>query len=198
MRGMMSSSLILAGGVVRLEPLSLAHVPDLALAGAEADIWRYMPVAAPRDEAAMRALVGAALQESARGARQAFAIIPLDSGRAVGSTSYLDIAPEHRRIEIGWTWLGASARRTAVNTECKYLLLKHAFEELGCGRVQLKTDGRNLRSQAAIERLGARREGVLRRHRVQPDGFVRDTVMFSIIAEEWPAVKARLEQWLGR
>ncbi|HRJ48186.1 MAG TPA: GNAT family protein, partial [Opitutaceae bacterium] len=127
-----------------------------------------------------------------------FAVIRRADGRAVGSTSYLDIAPEHRRIEIGWTWLGAEARRTAINTECKYLLLRHAFETLGCGRVQLKTDARNLRSQAAIERIGAKREGVLRRHLVMPDGFVRDTVMFSILAEEWPAVKARLEANLAR
>lgn len=116
----------------------------------------------------------------------------------MGSKSYLDVAPEHLRIEIGWTWLGAPARRTAVNTECKLLLLRHAFETLGCGRVQLKTDGRNLRSQTAIARLGAVREGVLRKHVILPDGFVRDTVMFSITADEWPGVRARLEDFLAR
>ncbi len=183
---------------MRLEPLSEAHGPDLAAAGAEEEIWRYLPVAAPKDEAGMARLVTAALHEAERGGRQPFAIIRMESGRAVGSTSYLDIAPEHRRIEIGWTWLGAEGRRSAINTECKYLLLRHAFETLGCGRVQLKTDGRNLRSQAAIERIGAKREGILRQHMVMPDGFVRDTVMYALIAPEWPAVKARLERLMKR
>lgn len=144
------------------------------------------------------AWIAGALAEAAKGTRIPFAIIDQASGRAVGSTSYLDVAPEHRRIEIGWTWLGAPARRTAVNTECKLLLLRHAFETLGCGRVQLKIDGRNLRSQTAIARLGAFREGVLRKHVILPDGFVRDTVMFSITADEWPGVRARLEDFLAR
>lgn len=195
---MSAQPVILSGRHLRLEPLGPVHVPDLAVAGAEEEIWRYMPAMPPKDEAAMAAMVAAALREAERGVRRPFAIIRLDSGRAVGSTSYLDIAPEHRRIEIGWTWLGAEARRTAINTECKYLLLRHAFEALGCGRVQLKTDARNLRSQAAIERIGAKREGVLRRHLVMPDGHVRDTVMYSILNDEWPAVKARLDNWLRR
>lgn len=195
---MITPCLTLTGRHVRLEPLDPAHGPDLTATGAEEEIWRYMPAVPPKDGAAMAAMVSAALREAERGVRQPFAIIRLDTGRAVGSTSYLDIAPEHRRIEIGWTWLGAEARRTAINTECKYLLLKHAFETLGCQRVQLKTDARNLRSQAAIKRIGAKREGVLRRHMVMPDDQVRDTVMFSIVAEEWPAVKTRLEANLAR
>lgn len=146
----------------------------------------------------MRRLIDAALREAAQGTRLPFAIIDLADGRAVGGTSYLDITPAHRRIEIGWTWLGARARRTAINTECKYLLLKHAFETLGCSRVQLKTDARNLRSQVAIERLGAAKEGVLRRHMVLPDGHVRDTVMYSIVSEEWPMVLKRLQASLRR
>lgn len=188
----------LSGRFVRLEPLVLRHAVDLTAVGAEVEIWHYMPVAAPRGEADMRAMITTALQEAEKGGRLPFAIIDTRSDRAVGSTSYLDIAPAHRRIEIGWTWLGAAARRTAINTECKLLLLRHAFETLGCGRVQLKTDGRNVRSQTAIARLGAVKEGVLRRHMVLPDGFVRDTVMFSIVAEEWPVVKARLESMLAR
>lgn len=186
----------LTGRHMRLEPLALAHTDELFMVGAEEEIWRYLPASAPGDVAGMRAVIAAALGEAARGVRLPFAIIDLSSGRAVGSTSYLDISPANRRIEIGWTWLGAPARRTSVNTECKYLLLQHAFETLGCGRVQLKTDGRNQRSQTAITRLGAKHEGVLRQHMVMPDGFVRDTVMYSIIAAEWPAVKARLEALL--
>lgn len=135
-------------------------------------------------------------QES--GTRLPFAIIDLRNGRAVGSTSYLDISPSDQRIEIGLTWLGASARRTAINTECKYLLMRHAFEALGCGRVQLKYDGRNQRSQDVIERIGGKKEGVLSKHVILPGGFVRDTVMFSIIASEWPAIKTNLEVILAR
>jgi RimJ/RimL family protein N-acetyltransferase len=187
----------LHGRHVRLEPLAPAHAADLARAAAEPEIWAYMPVPAPLTPEAMQAVIAKAEVERAQGVRLAFAIISLASGRAVGSTSYLDIAPGHRRVEIGWTWLGAEARRTAVNTECKYLLLRHAFETLGCNRVQLKTDSRNLRSRAAIERIGGVMEGVLRRHMLMPDGHKRDTVMFSIIAEEWPAVKRRLEQRLA-
>lgn len=188
----------LTGDFVRLEPLAITHAGDLALVASEAEIWRYLSAPAPRDEAAMRRLIEAAVAEAARGVRLPFAIIDLRDGRAVGSTSYLDIAPAHQRIEIGWTWLGARARRTAINSECKYLLLKHAFETLGCGRVQLKTDARNLRSQAAIERLGAVKEGVLRQHMMLPDGFVRDTVMYSILRAEWPQVASRLQTSMRR
>jgi len=115
----------------------------------------------------------------------------------VGSTRYLDIVPAHKAVEIGWTWLTPSVWRTSINTECKYLLLRHAFETAGAIRVCLKTDSRNLRSQAAIERIGGVREGVLRRHRILPDGYRRDSVYYSIIDEEWPAVKARLEAMLA-
>lgn len=188
----------LTGQHVRIEPLTATHVADLASVAVEPEMWAYLPARAPRDETEVAAWIAGALAEAAKGTRIPFAIIDRASGRAVGSTSYLDVAPEHRRIEIGWTWLGAPARRTAVNTECKLLLLRHAFETLGCGRVQLKTDGRNLRSQTAIARLGAVREGVLRKHVILPDGFVRDTVMFSITADEWPGVRARLEDFLAR
>lgn len=188
----------LVGQHVRLEPLTRAHAPGLFAVAGEAEIWRYLPVLEPRSLDAMEAIVDSASAEAARGLRLPFAIVARVDDRVCGSTSYLDIASTHRRIEIGWTWLGAAARRTAINTECKLLLLQHAFEVLGCGRVQLKTDARNLRSQTAIERLGAKREGVLRQHMVMPDGFVRDTVMYSLIAEEWPAVKTRLVTMLKR
>lgn len=199
MRTMMTPEPItLVGQHVRLEPLTRAHAPGLFAVAGEAEIWRYLPVPEPRSLAAIAAIIESALAEAARGMRLPFAIVARADGRVCGSTSYLDIAPAHRRIEVGWTWLGAAARRTAINTECKLLLLQHAFEVRGCGRVQLKTDARNLRSQAAIERLGAKREGVLRQHMLMPDGFVRDTVMYSLIAGEWPATKRRLQQWLGR
>jgi len=198
MRTMMTPEPVtLVGQHVRLEPLTHAHASGLFAVAGEAEIWRYLPVPEPGSLDAMEAVVATALAEAARGLRLPFAIVARADGRVCGSTSYLDIAPAHRRIEIGWTWLGAAARRTAINTECKLLLLQHAFEALGCGRVQLKTDARNLRSQAAIGRLGAKREGVLRQHMLMPDGFVRDTVMYSLIAGEWPAAKRRLQQRLG-
>lgn len=127
-----------------------------------------------------------------------FAILDRASGRAAGSTRYLEIRPEHRGLEIGWTWLGRAYRRTAVNTECKYLLLRHAFEVMGAVRVQLKTDARNLASQRAIERIGGVREGVLRRHMVLADGFVRDSVMFSVTDTEWPGARERLLKLLDQ
>ena len=194
---MQPTPVTLNGQRVRLEPLAQTHAEDLFAVVAETVIWDYLSRRAPDTLAEMRTIVESALEEATQGVRLPFAIVERSSGRAVGSTSYLDLAPAHRRIEIGWTWLGAPARRTPINTECKYLLLQHAFATLDCGRVQLKTDGRNLRSQAAIERLGAVKEGVLRQHMVMPDGYVRDTVMYSIVAAEWPAVKNRLEHWLN-
>lgn len=195
---MQPTPITLTGNHVRLEPLALGHAADLLLVGVEADIWRYLPRKAPMELGDVENWIEAALKDLSQGSRIPFAVIDTRTGRAVGSTSYLDISPKDSRIEIGWTWLGAPARRTPINTECKYLLLQHAFETLGCGRVQLKTDNRNLRSQAAIERIGGIKEGVLRQHMVQPDGFVRDTAMYSIIASEWSAVKSRLESFLLR
>lgn len=188
----------LAGRRVRLEPLAPGHADDLLVAAAAPEIWQHLAwgsLAAPEKLAAW---IQGRLAEAAHGLILPFAIVDLDRGRAIGSTSYLDIALRDRRVEIGSTWLSRDSWRTAVNTECKYLLLRHGFETLALERVQLKTDIRNERSQAAIARLGAVREGVLRRHMVRADGSQRDSVMFSIIAEEWPAVKARLETALGR
>jgi len=188
----------LSGKIVRLEPLSLAHVPDLTVAGNDESIWQYMLYGRVIGEAAMRAWVEDMLARQARGSDLPFAVIHLASGRAIGATRYLEIRHAHHGLEIGGTWYAVEYQRTAVNTECKYLLLRHAFETLGCIRVQFKTDARNERSQRAIERLGAVREGLFRNHMILSDGVVRHSVYYSIVAEEWPTVKARLEQKLGR
>jgi RimJ/RimL family protein N-acetyltransferase len=181
---------------VRLEPLSLDHLPDLTLAGLDDDIWRYMPDANIVDEAGMRAWVQDMLERQAAGNDLPFAVHHLAAGRAIGATRFMDIQRPHRALEIGGTWFAREFQRTAANTESKYLLFTHAFETLGCIRVQLKTDLRNERSQRAIERLGATREGVLRHNMIMPDGHIRSSVYFGILAEEWPAVKARLEERL--
>lgn len=143
-------------------------------------------------------MIRQALLETEAGREEAFAIVASSSGRAVGSTRFLDIRRAHRALEIGWTWIGDTWRRTAINTECKLLLLGHAFDAHGAHRVTLKTDARNVRSQRAIERIGGVREGVLRRHRVCWDGSVRDTVYYGIVDTEWPSVKTRLERMLRR
>ena len=180
---------------MRLEPLAASHRADLEAAAAEdAATFRYMGtnIAAHGWEAWLRE----ALDGVADGRYVAWATVDRASGRAIGSTRFGDIAPEHGRVEIGWTWIAPSHQRTAINTEAKLLQLRYAFDELGATRVALKTDARNQRSQAAIERLGAVREGVLRRHIRLPDGFLRDTVYYSILADEWPAVRERLEERL--
>lgn len=189
--------IVLEGRHVRLEPLAEGHREDLVAAAAQdPETFRYMGtnIAAHGWDAWLRE----ALEGVAAGTYVAWATIDRAGGRAVGSTRFGDIAPEHGRVEIGWTWIAPSHQRTAVNTEAKLLQLSHAFDELGASRVALKTDGRNLRSQAAIERLGAVREGVLRRHMRLPDGFLRDTVYYSILADEWPGVRAHLEERLRR
>jgi RimJ/RimL family protein N-acetyltransferase len=188
----------LTGEVVRLEPLSLDHVPGLAAAGRDENIWQYMVYGVVKTEEQMRLWVQHLLEAQAAGTDLPFAVIHLPTGQVAGSTRYMEIRPADRGLEIGGTWYGVAYQRTAVNTECKYLLLKHAFETLGCIRVQLKTDLRNVHSQHAIERLGAVKEGVLRNHMVLPDGTVRHSVYYSIIESEWPAIKARLEAMLER
>ena len=187
----------LTGRVARLEPLSEEHVPDLTVAGCDPDIWRYMPYGLMDTEERMRWLVRELLSRQARGTDLPFAVIHAESGRAVGMTRYMDIQRQHRGLEIGGTWYSPAHQRTAVNTECKYMLLRHAFEALGCIRVQLKTDLRNERSQRAIERMGAVREGVLRDNMIMPDGYIRSSVYYSLLAAEWPAVKVKLEEKLG-
>ncbi|MFZ3473823.1 GNAT family N-acetyltransferase [Streptomyces sp. 4.24] len=180
---------VLTGRHVRLEPLTRSHLPDLyAAGGRDEEVWRWQGGPAPQTEEELGERLDAVLQ----GDYLPFAVILLETGRAVGWTTYLDISPADERLEIGWTWYGRAHWRSAVNTETKLLLLTHAFEDLGMGRVQLKTDHLNTRSQAAIARLGAHREGVLRRHRRRPDGTWRDSVYFSLLAEEWPEAKPRL------
>jgi RimJ/RimL family protein N-acetyltransferase/predicted enzyme related to lactoylglutathione lyase len=189
---------VLEGEVVRLEPLTFAHAADLLEAGREEEIWRYMPRPMPATLADSESWIGEAMAACEAGRELPFAVARRRDGRALGSTRYLDVSIANRSLEIGWTWLGREARRTAVNSECKMLLLRHAFETLGAMRVSLKTDGRNVRSQRAIARLGAVREGLWRRHRLCWDGYVRDTVYFSVLDEEWPRVRARLERLLRR
>jgi N-acetyltransferase len=188
----------LTGRHVRLEPITAVHFDPLLRHGAEAELWQYTSYRRPDPREAFRAWFERVSQQQALGKMVGFVIQDLSRKEPVGGTTYLDIVEADRRLEIGNTWLGRSAWRTPLNTECKLLLLRHAFEVIGMNRVQLKTDARNLRSQQAIERLGAAREGVLRNYQVMGDGFVRDTVMYSIIAPEWPAVRARLEGLLNR
>jgi RimJ/RimL family protein N-acetyltransferase len=188
----------LTGRFIRLEPLTEAHVPDLTIVGRNAEIWRYMLYGNIHSESQMRQWVQTLLELQLNGTDLPFAVVLLKSGRAVGATRYLEIQPANRKLEIGGTWYGVDYQGTAVNPESKYLLLKHAFEDLGCVRVQLKTDSRNLHSQRAIEGLGAVKEGILRQHMITPDGYLRDSVYYSILDSEWPAVKARLEQRLSQ
>ena len=177
---------------MRLEPLAAAHHAALERNGADAEVWRWTGFLRDDPGESVRAWCATLGAMQACGEAVALAIVDLARGEAVGGTTLFDYSAANRRLEIGYTWLARPAWRTAINTEAKFLLLRHAFETLGCGRVQLKTDARNVRSQAAIARLGAVREGVLRSHMVMPDGFVRDSVMFSIVAAEWPAVKEAL------
>ncbi len=188
----------LTGKFVRLEPLSLDHVAGLAVIGTQDSIWEYMLYGMVKSEADMLAWVLEILHRGEGGADLPFAVIHLESGRPAGATRYLEIRPEHHTLEIGGTWYGLEYQRTPVNTEAKYLLLRHAFESLGAVRVQFKTDLRNIRSQKAIERLGAVREGILRQHMITPEGVLRDSVYYSIIDNEWPEVKAHLEELLER
>jgi N-acetyltransferase len=181
---------------VRLEPLAKAHLAGLAEVGLDEELWRWIPTAV-RTREEMAAYIETALNEQERGVALPFAIVEKDTGRAIGSTRYGNIDRTHHRVEIGWTWVAREWQRTAMNTEAKYLLQRHAFELLGCKRVELKTDSLNEKSRAAILRIGAREEGIFRNHMITASGRIRHTVYFSIIDSEWPAVKARLESKLS-
>ncbi|HEX8137091.1 MAG TPA: GNAT family protein [Pyrinomonadaceae bacterium] len=187
----------LEGRHVRLEPLSLHHHEGLTEVGLEESIWRWnpMPVRSRED---MRAYIEEALALQERGLALPFATLERSSGQTVGSTRFGNIDVLNRRVEIGWTWIAPRWQRTAVNTEAKYLMLTHAFERLGCMRVELKTDSLNERSRNAILRLGAKEEGTFRNHMVTSTGRIRHSVYFSIIDTEWPEVKAGLEEKLAR
>lgn len=186
----------LTGKRSQLVPMQEAHTEALFLASQYTEIWSWLTERQPSSVEGMARIVKQALSRQQEGLEQPFVIIDQQTGQVVGSTRMYDFAPAHRQLEIGSTWLTPSVWRTRINTECKYLLLRHCFDSLGLVRVQLKTDGRNVRSQAAIARLGATKEGVLRRHKILPDGFVRDSVIFSVIDEEWPRVRQRLEDFL--
>lgn len=190
---------LLTGQFVRLEPLSPHHAAALFKAAQDEEIWRLLPLPMFQSVAAVEAWIGDALKEQAAGNGVPFATVRQSDGVAVGSTRFLDIRRPHRALEIGWTWLGVEAQRTAINTEAKFLMLSHAFEQQGAIRVQIKTDEKNERSWKAIVRLGAVFEGILRKHQTRAyDGYVRNTAMFSITDLEWPAVKAGLQAKLAR
>ncbi len=183
---------VLTGRQVRLEPLSLKHLDGLCAIGLDASLWQWTTNRL-RDREEMRDYIETALDEQQRGVSLPFATLLTATGQTVGSTRFANMDLKNRRVEIGWTWIGVPWQRTAVNTEAKYLMLCHAFETLGCQRVEFKTDALNSRSRQAILRLGAKEEGVLRKHMVTYSGRLRDTVYFSILDDEWPSVKARLQ-----
>jgi RimJ/RimL family protein N-acetyltransferase len=187
----------LEGGGVRLEPLTLAHAGDLEAAAADGRLWELWYTSVPGPGEASR-YIATALEGQAAGHMLPWAVRELSSNRIIGSTRYHDIVASIDRVEIGYTWYGASWQRTHVNTACKLMLMTHAFETLGCAVVGLRTDGENHRSQQAIAALGARRDGVLRHHAARRDGSARDTVMFSVLRQEWPAVRAGLEMRKAR
>lgn len=189
-----NTPITLEGKWARLEPLALAHADELFQVAQEEEIWRYMPAPTPTKVDDVRAWMQDALDGQARGLFLPFTIIDRATNKAIGSTRYLDISPNDRHVEIGWTWLGKNFWRTPINTECKYLLLQHAFETLGCIRVSLKTDLRNERSQRAIERIGAVREGVWRRVVIMYNGYQRSSVFYSVLDDEWANVKKQLEE----
>jgi RimJ/RimL family protein N-acetyltransferase len=186
----------LRGACVRLEPLALGHTGPLARVGLDPELWRWIPFSVTTEDE-MLGYVLTALDEQRRGVSLPFAIVDASGGGVIGCTRYMNIEPTHRRLEIGSTWLTPSHQRTKANTEAKLLLLTHAFETLGANRVELKTDVLNEKSRNAIARIGATEEGVFRKHVITTSGRIRDTVYFSVIDSDWPAVKTRLLQMCG-
>jgi N-acetyltransferase len=189
---------VLEGQRVRLEPLYFdSHFNGLLEIALDPDLWKFTMNRVEND-VDLRRYLEVALNEQSAGKSLPFVTIDIASGRVAGCTRFGNIERQHRRVEIGWTWVGRQFQRTYVNTEAKYLMLRHAFETWGCMRVELKTGAHNLRSQKAMLRIGARQEGTLRKHGIADSGFIRDTVYFSVIDDEWPAVKARLESMMSR
>lgn len=187
----------LTGRRIRMEPLEERHLDDLARVAADDVVFRWI-TNKPMDDPALRAWFDQTSANAEATVEVPFATIDLESGRAIGSSRYMTIAPEHRRLEIGWTWLGTAFQRTGVNREAKLLQLTHAFETLGAQRVEFKTHALNVASRTALLGIGATFEGVLRHHTIMPDGSNRDSAFYGVIAPEWPAVKARLERLLDR
>jgi RimJ/RimL family protein N-acetyltransferase len=182
----------LTGRIVRLEPLDYTHSGGLLKAAAHEEIWTYLDEPTPQTQADITALISDALDDQRNGTRLPFAVIREHDSQVIGSTSYLDIRPADRTVEIGWTWLTPTAWGTGANTECKYLLMRHAFESWHAGRVAIKTDARNVRSRRAIERLGATYEGTWRNHRLLSTGRYRASAYYSVIDSEWPTIRERL------
>lgn len=188
---------VLQGKTVRLEPLALEHLAPLTQVGLHPELWRWIPTQT-RTADDMRTYIETALDELQRGLSVPFVIVDASTNQVIGSTRYSNIQSFHRRLEIGWTWITPSHQRTAANTEAKFSLLAHAFEVLGAMRVEFKTDALNEKSRNALLRIGAVQEGIFRRHVLMDTGRVRDTVYFSIIDSEWPAVKENLKKRLER
>ena len=188
----------LEGETVVVEPLAPEHEFGLWQAAFDPEIWRWMPVNAIESRETFAAWFAEALERTSTGLDQAFAVVDAVSGSPLGSTRYLALRPEHRGLEIGWTWLSSAAWGTGANVEAKLLLMGHAFDELGCMRVEFKTDALNERSRAALEALPARFEGIFRKHMLVRDGAVRDSAWYSVTDEEWPAVRRNLRDRLCR
>lgn len=186
----------LEGSKVRLEPLEARHLADLARVAFDAPLWQWT-IMGPQDEAGLQRWLDTALANAEAGIERPFATIDRTSGRAVGSTRFLSIAPEHKRLEIGWTWIATPFQRSGANREAKLLQLTHAFETLGANRVEFKTHSQNERSRTALAGIGATFEGIFRQHMIMPDGSIRDSAYFSVIAPEWPVVKAGLRAGLA-
>jgi N-acetyltransferase len=187
----------LEGSIVRLEPLSLDHVPGLAEVALDPAIWRWT-IARPTTEAELRTWAQTAIAARDAGTELPFATIDRATGRPIGSSRYMNIALDHRRLEIGWTWVGTAFQRTGANREAKLLMLRHAFDTLGCRRVEFKTDALNEQSRTALLGIGARFEGIFRNHMVMPGGRMRHSAYYSVIDDEWPAVRDGLERSLTR
>ena len=186
----------LEGRVVRLEPLALAHLDDLAEVAFEGDLWRWT-VFQPTDRDGLRTWIEAAVATREAGTELAFATVDRSTGKAIGSSRFMSIVPEHRRLEIGWTWVAQAWHRRGANREAKYLQLRHAFEDLGANRVEFKTDSQNERANPALAGIGATFEGTFQNHMIMPGNRLRHSNYYSVTVEEWPAVKARLESVLG-
>ncbi|WP_423407045.1 GNAT family N-acetyltransferase [Heyndrickxia sp. MSNUG] len=193
----MKKKISLEGPTVTLMPMEMEQLNDLWNVAQAQEIWEFT-ASKIKSKEDMKLTIEAATAEREKGIQMPFVVVDKESGKMIGSSRYLDVSSSHKSLEIGWTWYHPDYWRTRVNTETKFLMLQYAFEEMDMNRVQFCTDFRNIRSQTAISRLGAKKEGVLRRHRVIADGYVRDTVVFSIIKEEWPMVKLTLQDMMKR